>query len=136
MALWALASERHWGLAAAVRAAKAVRRRIAMTSPPLPASLLTPLISSAAMRAILDDRARLQRMLDFEVALARAEAAVGIGPALAIDRTAAPARAERYDLPALGEAVVAAGNIPIPLINALTVEVAKSDATAAGYVHW
>ena len=88
------------------------------------------------MRAILDDRARLQRMLDFEVALARAEAAVGIVPALAIDRIAEAARAERYDLTALGEAAVAAGNIAIPLINALTVEVAKSDATAAGYVHW
>ena len=47
------------------------------------------------MRAILDDRARLQRMLDFEVALARAEAAVGIVPALAIDRIAEAARAER-----------------------------------------
>ena len=88
------------------------------------------------MRAILDDRARLQRMLDFEVALARAEAAVGIVPALAIDRIAEAARAERYDLTALGEAAVAAGNIAIPLINALTAEVAKTDATAAGYVHW
>src|ERR1700716_4235713 len=107
-----------------------------MTSPLVPSSLLTPLISSAAMRAILDDRARLQRMLDFEVALARAEAAGGIVPARAIDRIAEAARAERYDLTALGEAAVAAGNIAIPLINALTVEVAKSDATAAGYVHW
>ena len=50
------------------------------------------------MRAILDDRARVQRMLDFEVALARAEAAVGIVPALAVDRIAEAARAERYDL--------------------------------------
>ena len=52
----------------------------AMTDPLAPSSLLTPLISSAAMRAILDDRARLQRMLDFEVALARAEAAIGVIP--------------------------------------------------------
>jgi 3-carboxy-cis,cis-muconate cycloisomerase len=107
-----------------------------MTSPAVQSSLLTPLISSAAMRAILDDRARVQRMLDFEVALARAEAAAGIVPALAVDRIAEAARAERYDLPALGEAAVAAGNIAIPLINALTAEVAKTDATAAGYVHW
>ena len=88
------------------------------------------------MRAILEDRARVQRMLDFEVALARAEAAAGIVPALAVDRIAEAARAERYDLPALGEAAVAAGNIAIPLINVLTAEVAKTDATAAGYVHW
>jgi adenylosuccinate lyase len=65
-----------------------------MTSPAVQSSLLTPLISSAAMRAILNDRARVQRMLDFEVALARAEAAVGIVPALAIDRIAAAAHAK------------------------------------------
>ncbi len=107
-----------------------------MTNPLAPSSLLTPLMASAAVRAILDDRARLQRMLDFEVALARAEAAVGIVPALATDQIADAARAERYDLGALGEAAVAAGNIAIPLIDALTAEVAKADATAAGYVHW
>ena len=45
---------------------------------PLRPSLLTPFISSAAMRAILADSSRLQRMLDFESALARAEAAVGV----------------------------------------------------------
>jgi 3-carboxy-cis,cis-muconate cycloisomerase len=107
-----------------------------MTNPLAPSSLLTPLLSSAAMREILDDRARLQRMLDFIVALARAEAAVGVIPALATDQIAAAARAERYDLKALGEEAVAAGNIAIPLINALTAEVAKTDAAAAGYVHW
>jgi 3-carboxy-cis,cis-muconate cycloisomerase len=107
-----------------------------MTDPLAPSSLLTPLISSAAMRAILDDRARLQRMLDFEVALARAEAAIGVIPALASDQIANAAKAERYDVKALGEEAVASGNIAIPLIKALTAEVAKADASAAGYVHW
>ncbi len=55
-----------------------------MTNPLAPSLLLPPLISSAAMRAIMDDRARLQRMLDFEAALARAEAAVGVIPASAV----------------------------------------------------
>ena len=88
------------------------------------------------MRATLDDRARVQRMLDFEVALARAEAAVSIIPARAVDPIVQAARAERYDLAALGEAAAAAGNIAIPLINALAAEVAKIDPSAAGYVHW
>src|SRR6476646_7176268 len=123
-------SSRPWGLAAVERAAKAVGRRIAMTSPLAQSSLLTPLISSAAMRAILDDRARVQRMLDFEVALARAQARIGIVPALAVERIAQAARADRYDLAALGEAAVPAGNIAIPLIHALTTEVAKTDAAA------
>jgi 3-carboxy-cis,cis-muconate cycloisomerase len=98
--------------------------------------LMTPLVSSAAMRAVLDDGARLQRMLDVIVALARAEAAIGLVPALASDQIANAAKAERYDVKALGEEAVAAGNIAIPLINALTAEVAKADAAAAGWIHW
>src|SRR5437764_1153692 len=47
-----------------------------MTHPPNPSALLISPIASATMRAVLDDRLRLQRMLDFEVALARAEAAL------------------------------------------------------------
>ena len=45
--------------------------------------LLAPMLSSAAMRAICDDAATLQNMLDFEGALARAEAALGVIPASA-----------------------------------------------------
>ncbi len=103
-----------------------------MTNPLSPSSLLTPLISSATVRAIVDDGARLQRMLDFEVALARAQAALGIIPALTTDHIAAAARAEHYDAKTLGEEAVVAGNVAIPLIKALTAEVAKTDATAAG----
>ena len=97
---------------------------------------MTPLQSSAAIRAILDDRARVQRMLDIEVALARAEAAVGIIPALAIDPIAAAGQAERYDLAALGAEAARGGNLAVALVKALTAEVAKTDAEAARFVHW
>ena len=107
-----------------------------MTNPLAPSSLLSPLISSAAMRAVFDDQARVQRMLDCIVAFARAQAAIGIVPALASDAIANAAKAERFDVKTLGEEATAAGNLAIPLINALTAEVAKSDAAAAGYVHW
>jgi len=107
-----------------------------MATPLLPASLLTPLFSSAAMRAVLDDRARLQRMLDFEVALARAEAALGVIPAGTASSIANACQADRFDISTIGEEAVAAGNIAIPLVKALTAEVAKSDAEAARYVHW
>ncbi len=107
-----------------------------MSNPLAPSLLLPPLVASAAMRAVVEDRARLQRMLDFEAALARAEAAVGIVPALAVDPITAACRAERYDLAALGEAAAAAGNLAAPLIKALTSEVAKIDAQAASCVHW
>jgi 3-carboxy-cis,cis-muconate cycloisomerase len=88
------------------------------------------------MRAVVADGARLQRMLDFEAALARAEAALGVIPATAAPAISGACLADRYDLAAIGEAAVAAGNIAIPLIKALTAEVAKSDAEAARYVHW
>jgi len=107
-----------------------------MTNALNPSSLLTPLISSAAMRAVVDDRAHLQRMLDFEAALARAEAAVAVVPASCVDPIAAACKAERYDLAALGEAAARAGNVASPLVAALTDEVAKTDAEAARFVHW
>ena len=107
-----------------------------MSEPLAPSPLLMPMFSSAAMRAIVDDRARLQRMLDFEAALARAEAAVGVIPHEVIDAIAAAAKIERFDLAAIANAAPAAGNILIPLVAALTAEVAKQNKEAAGFVHW
>jgi 3-carboxy-cis,cis-muconate cycloisomerase len=107
-----------------------------MTNPLAPSLLLPALVSSAAMRAIMDDRARLQRMLDFEAALTRTEAAIGVVPASVVEPIVAACRAERYDIAALGEAAGAAGNLAAPLIAALTAEVAKTDAQAASCVHW
>lgn len=98
--------------------------------------LYGPLFASAAMRAILADEARVQRMLDVEAALARAEAAADVIPHEAVAPIEAACRAERLDLAALAEAAVAAGNLAIPLVKALTAEVKKSDAEAARYVHW
>jgi 3-carboxy-cis,cis-muconate cycloisomerase len=107
-----------------------------MASPLSLSPLLAPLFSSAAMRAVTDDKARLQRMLDFEAALARTEAAAGVIPAKAVAPIADACRAERFDLGKIAEDAVAGGNIAIPLVKMLTAEVAKTDKEAAGYVHW
>src|SRR3954468_19138678 len=98
--------------------------------------LLAPMLSSAAMRAVCDDAAYLQRMLDFEAALARAEAAVGVIPASAVAPIAKACRAGAFDIPALAEAATHSGNLAIPLVKALTAAVATADAKAARYVHW
>jgi 3-carboxy-cis,cis-muconate cycloisomerase len=98
--------------------------------------LLAPLFSSVAMRAVCDDATYLQHMLDFEAALARAEAAVGIIPASATGPIAKACKAEMFDIPALAEAATRSGNLAIPLVKALTSAVAKADADAARYVHW
>ena len=88
------------------------------------------------MRAVCDDLAYLQHMLDFEAALARAEAATGVIPASAVAPIEKACRAEKFDLAVLAEAATRAGNLAIPLVKALTTAVAKADADAARYVHW
>src|ERR1700710_2463207 len=104
-------------------------------SPSLP-PLLAPMLSSAAMRAICDDVACLQNMLDFEAGLARAEAAIGVIPAGAAGPITAACKAGSFDLADLAEAATRSGNLAIPLVKALTANVAKADADAARYVHW
>jgi 3-carboxy-cis,cis-muconate cycloisomerase len=98
--------------------------------------LLAPMLSSPAMRAVCDDAACLQHMLDFEAALARAEAANGVIPTSAADAIAKACKASSFDLDAVAEAATRSGNLAIPLVKALTAEVARADADAARYVHW
>jgi 3-carboxy-cis,cis-muconate cycloisomerase len=98
--------------------------------------LLAPMFASPAMRAVCDDAAALQHMLDFEAALARAEAAVGVIPASAVGPIANACKAEAFELSALAEAATRSGNLAIPLVKALTAEVARADGDAARYVHW
>jgi 3-carboxy-cis,cis-muconate cycloisomerase len=99
-------------------------------------SVLGSLFLSAEMAAVFDDRARLQGMLDFEAALARAQAAYGLVPPEAAAAITAACGAGIYDLGALGAATAKAGNPAIPMVKALTAEVAQRDAAAANFVHW
>src|ERR1700684_756470 len=103
------------GLAGMVRCARIMSTSL---SP-----LLAPLLSSAAMRAVCDDAAYLQHMLDFEAALARAEAAIGVIPAGAADAITRACQVRAFDLGALAEAATRSGNLAIPLVKALTAHV-------------
>jgi 3-carboxy-cis,cis-muconate cycloisomerase len=98
--------------------------------------LLAPLFSSTAMRAVCDDDAYLQHMLDFEAALARAEAKAGVIPASAAGPIGEACKADTFDLAALAESATRSGNPAIPLVKALTAAVRKLDADAARYIHW
>ena len=88
------------------------------------------------MRAACDDAATLKHMLDFEAALARAEADAGVIPTKVAGPIAAACKVASFDLVALAEAATRSGNLAIPLVKALTAQVAESDAEAARYVHW
>jgi len=97
---------------------------------------LARLFGTPEALAAFGDRARLQGMLDFEAALARAEARIGVIPAAAAESIARRCRAELFDVDRLAEATAAAGNPAIPMVAALTALVAADDAEAARYVHW
>ncbi|WP_432218819.1 3-carboxy-cis,cis-muconate cycloisomerase [Pseudomonas kribbensis] len=87
------------------------------------------------MREVFCDQGRVQAMLDFEAALARAEARVGVIPASAVAAIENACRAELFDFAALGEAIATAGNSAIPLVKALGKRIAASDVEAERYVH-
>lgn len=94
------------------------------------------LFTTDAMRAIFTARARLARMLEFEAALARAEARAGVIPQAAADAIALQCDAARFDTGEIDAAARTAGNVAIPLVAALTRAVGAVDADAKGYVHW
>ena len=98
--------------------------------------LLDALFTTEEMRAIFSDHGRLQGMLDFEAALARAESRAGLVPESAAASIAAQCRAESFDVDALAAAAAPAGNLAIPLVLELTARVAQHDGEAARYVHW
>ncbi|WMR36068.1 lyase family protein, partial [Metapseudomonas otitidis] len=87
------------------------------------------------MRAIFCDQGRVQGMLDFEAALARAEARVGLIPREAVAPIEAACRADFYDFSALAQAIASAGNSAIPLVKALGKRIAAASPEAERYVH-
>ncbi len=88
-----------------------------------------------AMGEVFCDHGRVQAMLDFEAALARAQARVGLIPLSAVAPIEAACRAEHYDFEALGQAIASAGNSAIPLVKALGKQIASITPEAERYVH-
>jgi len=98
--------------------------------------LFDELFSYEALQRVLSDESRVQGMLDFEAALARAEARAGVISAADAQKIAAKCQAELFDLAAIGPEAARAGNATIPLIKTLTELVAREDRNAARFVHW
>ena len=88
------------------------------------------------MGQVFSDSARIQRMLDFEAALARAEARCGVIPAAASKAIASQCKAGLIDAGALATATADSLNPAIPLVKQLTALVKKENADAARFVHW
>ncbi|WP_426139880.1 3-carboxy-cis,cis-muconate cycloisomerase [Pseudomonas sp. DWP3-1-2] len=88
-----------------------------------------------AMGEVFCDPARVQGMLDFEGALARAEASVGLIPAEVVPDIEAACHAGLFDFNELAIAVGNAGNSAIPLVKALGKKIAARNPDAERYVH-
>lgn len=98
--------------------------------------LLTPLLRSSAVSACFSDAATVQGMLDFEAALATAQAGLGIIPAEVEQHISDACHSDLFDERELAQAAALAGNLAIPLVKQLTHRVAQQNAEAARFVHW
>jgi len=99
-------------------------------------ALFDGLFYSGPMLAVFSDESRLQRMLDFESALASAEAALRVIPAGAAETIAHECRIDILNFDALKEGAARAGNLAIPMVKQLIEAVREKDPKAAGFVHW
>ena len=99
-------------------------------------TLFDELFYSGPMLAVFSDESRLQRMLDFESALASAQRSLGLIPAEAAEVIARSCKTEYLDLVALREGAGRAGNLAIPLVRQLTTVVDGISPIAARYIHW
>jgi 3-carboxy-cis,cis-muconate cycloisomerase len=99
-------------------------------------TLYDELFSYSAMETVLSEESRVKGMLQFEAALAIAEARTGVIPEAAAQKIAAHCRSLKFDLAVIAKEAALAGNLAIPLIKMLTEAVAQEDQDAAGFVHW
>lgn len=98
--------------------------------------LVESLAATERLSEVFSDASVLQAMLDFEAALARAEARCGVIPAPAVAPISDASRAAGFDTRELARLSLRAGTPAIPVVKMLTARVGAIDAEAAGFVHW
>jgi 3-carboxy-cis,cis-muconate cycloisomerase len=99
---------------------------------PADSPILGTLYGSDAMRAVFDERAYFQRMLDVEAALARVQAQLGIIPT---DAAAAITRAARVDNLVTEELAASARNVGYPVVG-LVAGLSRAAGEAGRWTHW
>jgi 3-carboxy-cis,cis-muconate cycloisomerase len=99
---------------------------------PLDSSIFGPLFSDHEINSLLSDRAYVRALVEVEIALARAEALVGIIPSAAAEQIA-KAQADKIDIAALARGASRSGFPIIALVEELR---KQAGAQAAQYVHW
>ena len=97
--------------------------------------LLDGFFRSPSVEPCFRDTATVQAILNFEAALARAQARAGIISADAAASITSSCRVELFDLGSLAQAMPSAGNLAIPLLKQLNALVARNSPDASRYVH-
>ena len=98
--------------------------------------IVSSLVSTERLSDIFSDGSVVQAMLDFESALARAEAAANEIPAEAAEAISKAATPADFDLGELMRQALRAGTPAIPFVKMLREQVRSIDPGAAGWVHW
>ena len=98
--------------------------------------ILEPQFRTSRSEHLWSSRARLARMIAFEVELAAAEAEVGLIPSSAAEAIRAAAGAEGLDAETIFLAARDAGNPAIPFAASFTAHVTSLDRDAGRYVHF
>ncbi len=99
---------------------------------PADSAVFGTLYGSDAMRAVFDERAYLQAMLDVEAALARAQARLGIIPADAAEAIGRAARIENLDQAEIAASVRNVGYPVVGLVRGLS----RAAGEAGRWTHW
>ena len=89
-----------------------------------------------AIDQIYSDHETIKSLLQFEAALARAEAKAGVIPGPDARAIAAACQSEEFEVADIASHAALSGNIAIPLVKKLTEIVAKQNKDAARFVHW
>ncbi len=94
------------------------------------------LLRSREACAIFAPMRQLQSMLDFEAALAKVEARLGMIPSGVVSPIVACCQASLFDQEALVKGTARSGNLAIPMVSLLTRAVKDLSPEASGYIHW
>src|SRR6202046_2023025 len=103
-----------------------------MPTNPADGPILGVLYGSDAMRAVFDETAYFQRMLDVEAALARVQGRLGIIPADAAETIIAAAKIENLRTEDLA---ASARNVGYPVVG-LVSELSRAAGEAGAWTHW
>ena len=99
---------------------------------PLDSRIFRPLFTDGEVSALLTDEALVRALVEVEIALARAEARIGVIPESAAQKIA-KVRADKVDIEALAQGAARSGFPIIALVQELRKQVGPD---AAPFVHW